>query len=263
MLRAAGREKRNVVRIGKSVENGTQRHGRRDRLVIGPFPGTWSTGWWYMPLSIGSLGLLSWIPFIHAAVRLSRPSVYLWAVTYCVGMVAVLVVLPADDAAPAADLRSGVGLLLMIAMATAGSLQQRYLRRMQLAATVPGPFAKRAKEPAAEPATVEDRAVTRVRLARERRQQARELAASDPLMARELRIGRPDLPHRYDDGGLVDLNNAPAKAIAKVCGIDLAAARMIVEARAGAKFLAVDDVFVLTDLPVDIWDVIRDHGIVM
>jgi hypothetical protein len=43
------------------------------------------------------------------------------------------------------------------------------------------------------------------------RAEARRLALTNPAMAWELRIGRPDLTGRtYDDGGLVDLNHVPA-----------------------------------------------------
>ena len=70
-------------------------------------------------------------------------------------------------------------------------------------------------------------------------------------MARELRIGRPDLPRTYDDGGLVDLNSAPAEAIANTCGIEIAVATLIVNARAaGITFTTIDDVFSFTEHPV-------------
>jgi DNA uptake protein ComE-like DNA-binding protein len=84
------------------------------------------------------------------------------------------------------------------------------------------------------------------------------------LLARELRVGRPDLSHTYDDGGLVDLNRAPAAAIASVCGLDPATARRIVEVReaAGVPFAAVDDVFAWAEIPLDLWELVRDRGIV-
>ena len=43
-------------------------------------------------------------------------------------------------------------------------------------------------------------------------------------MARDLRIGRPDLPRHYDDDGLVDVNSAPAETIAKWSGLSQAQA---------------------------------------
>jgi hypothetical protein len=45
------------------------------------------------------------------------------------------------------------------------------------------------------------------------RNKARKLARKDPALARELRIGRPDLPREYDDGGLVDVNHVPAAVL--------------------------------------------------
>ena len=36
------------------------------------------------------------------------------------------------------------------------------------------------------------------------------------MLARELRIGRPDLPRQYDDGGLVDVNNVPVGVLAEL-----------------------------------------------
>jgi hypothetical protein len=83
-------------------------------------------------------------------------------------------------------------------------------------------------------------------------------------MARELRIGRPDLPRTYDDGGLVDLNGAPADAIAATCGIDLPFAALITEARAnGIHFTTVDDVFSVADIPFPLWDRIRERAVVV
>jgi hypothetical protein len=83
-----------------------------------------------------------------------------------------------------------------------------------------------------------------VKQTRARREQARSLMAEDPAMARELGIGRPDLGRGYDDGGLVDLNSAPAPVIARVCGLDVAFAEAIVAARfrRGGVFYAFEEV---------------------
>lgn len=55
------------------------------------------------------------------------------------------------------------------------------------------------------PVTQPDLALTTALAARARRNGARQLASTDPLFARDLRIGRPDLPVTYEDGGLVDI----------------------------------------------------------
>jgi hypothetical protein len=85
----------------------------------------------------------------------------------------------------------------------------------------------------------------------------------DPLLARDLKIGRPDPPRTYDDGGLVDLNSAPAPVIAGVCAIDQATAADIAAARPPGGYLTVDDVFSATDIPVAAWDVVRDRAVVL
>jgi hypothetical protein len=43
----------------------------------------------------------------------------------------------------------------------------------------------------------------------ERRREARQILTADLELARQLCIGRPDLPNRYEAGGLVDANHAP------------------------------------------------------
>ncbi|MFC4064551.1 ComEA family DNA-binding protein [Actinoplanes subglobosus] len=65
-----------------------------------------------------------------------------------------------------------------------------------------------------------------------RREEARQLQATQPAMANELMIGRPDLPGRqYDDGGLVDVNHVPAEWLHRYLTIDRDLAERIVEAR--------------------------------
>ena len=112
--------------------------------------------------------------------------------------------------------------------------------------------------PAADPA------IAAVLAARARREEARRIVSRDPAMARELGIGRPDLRRAYDDGGLVDLNNAPAEAIAGTCGIDLVHATAITAARTnGIHFVTVDDVFSAADIPFPLWERIRDRAVVV
>jgi hypothetical protein len=83
-------------------------------------------------------------------------------------------------------------------------------------------------------------------------------------MARELRIGRPDLARAYDDGGLVDLGSAPPRAIADLCDIALDHATAITRAREGGiTFTGVEEVLALVDIPYPLWDRIRDRAIVV
>ena len=67
--------------------------------------------------------------------------------------------------------------------------------------------------------------------ARVRREQARQLARDHPSIAAALRVGRPDLPRTFDDGGLVDLNAVPEAFLAALPGIGPETARRIVADR--------------------------------
>ncbi|WP_199037398.1 ComEA family DNA-binding protein [Glycomyces salinus] len=65
--------------------------------------------------------------------------------------------------------------------------------------------------------------------ARRLREQARRTAAADPMLAKRLAIGRPDLPRQFDDGGLVDINHAPPQVLTSLPGVTPEGARQIRE----------------------------------
>ncbi|MDQ2587319.1 hypothetical protein CKY47_25705 [Saccharothrix yanglingensis] len=87
------------------------------------------------------------------------------------------------------------------------------------------------------------------------REEARTLVARDPALARDLRIGRPDLPRQYDDGGLVDINTAPPSVIAQCCGLDDRAAEQIERARRQhpVPFQSVDELLAFAELDASTW----------
>jgi DNA uptake protein ComE-like DNA-binding protein len=80
------------------------------------------------------------------------------------------------------------------------------------------------------------------------RDRARKLVTERPAVAKELGIGRPDLPNAQD-AGLVDINNAPASVLGTLPGINDALATKIVETRAETHgFSSVEDLGVALDL---------------
>jgi DNA uptake protein ComE-like DNA-binding protein len=214
-------------------------------------PSAWA-GSWYFVITVISAGLLAWVPFMHAAARLHRRSITVLTAVYAAGAVTavVLVSLPTVDAQgepTGGEVFAVLGTLLLLALVAGSCVQQVWLRRQVYRAT-----------------STTDPAIVAALQARARRAAARELVADDPLIARELRIGRPDLPHDYDDGGLVDLNSAPATAIAAACELTPRAADGIVAARTEhGGFLTVDDLFSMADIPIGAWDMVRDRGIVI
>lgn len=213
-------------------------------------PLVWFTrGGWYVFVDVGSFGILSWVPALHAALRTGRAIMWLWTVLYVLAVVGVFLT-------PSSQARGGLAVALMIV-----SIVHAFILRRQV---WDGPQRPLAAPPPPATLPAADPAIGAVLAARARREEARRIAASDPRMARELRIGRPDLSRSYDDGGLVDLGGAPADAIAALCDIDVESARQIVAAReAGVAFTTVDDVFSTVDLPYPLWDRIRDRGVVV
>jgi competence ComEA-like helix-hairpin-helix protein len=223
-------------------------------------PNRFASGGWYLVLTILSGGFLAWAPFLHAADRLDRASLRARAASYGVLLMFIFVLTVATPKDAQGDPIGATGhamnvtaALLAMSVMVAACVQQWALSReiYQLATA------------AAEAANM-DPALAKALAARARRAEARSLAATDPLLAQDLHIGRPELGRGYDDGGLVDINNAPARTIATVCGIKPAAADGIVDLREKrGPFANVDEMLVLVDLPTSAWDRIRDRAIVI
>jgi DNA uptake protein ComE-like DNA-binding protein len=104
-------------------------------------------------------------------------------------------------------------------------------------------------------------AAAQARLRLRDREQARALAHSDPTLAKEIGIGRPDL-RGATDAGLVDFNHASAAALANVPGVGAALARRIVETRAQiGGFSSVEELSEELDLDGELVEHIRDQAI--
>ncbi|WP_432929106.1 ComEA family DNA-binding protein [Microbispora sp. CA-135349] len=121
---------------------------------------------------------------------------------------------------------------------------------------------KQVFEDAAPYSPANEQALAMAQYRRGLREQARELAQHDPAMARELRIGRPDLPRQYDDGGLVDVNRAPAAVIANLPGLTPALADQIVRVRDQVGgFVSAEDVSAAASLPPHLTADLAEYGI--
>jgi DNA uptake protein ComE-like DNA-binding protein len=93
----------------------------------------------------------------------------------------------------------------------------------------------------------------------ERRKDARHLVKSNPDLARDLRIGRPDLPREYDDGGLVDVNHVPGAVLAGQLGLSPAEVTDVLAARDKlGKFTSADELCAYTALAPDRVDELRE-----
>lgn len=80
----------------------------------------------------------------------------------------------------------------------------------------------------------------------------RNLAQQEPEMARELRIGRPDLPRSIADGGLVDINSVGPEALEKVLSLKPDDVQRLLKARTAAgRFTDLEDLQRSTTLPAE------------
>ena len=218
--------------------------------------GRFTAGGWYFVVVICSAGILAAVPFWHASARLQRPTVRRSAIAYSAAGVAVLVlsaIVPRDAAGEAVggvgQALNGLFAMSALAVLIAACVQLRPLRREV--------FGLRPLPTSADPA------VARVLAGRARREEARRLWERDPTMGRELGIGRPDLRRGYDDGGLVDVNTAPAAVLVAVCGFPPEAADRLVAAREVrlGGYLLPGEVFAEVDLPGHLQDQLRERAV--
>jgi DNA uptake protein ComE-like DNA-binding protein len=93
----------------------------------------------------------------------------------------------------------------------------------------------------------------------ERRDEARRMLQANPVLARELRIGRPDLPREYDDGGLVDINRVSRSWLPAVLGFTSEESASVLVARDKlGRFTDADELCSVTDLSPRRVDELRD-----
>lgn len=211
-------------------------------------PGDWKERWkaggWYLGVPVLSAGVFAAVPFWHAQSRLNRPELRSSAIKYSVAgtvIMAVAGITPKDAQGDPVGILGGI----LQTIAVVAALVVMITACVKLAAVRREIFSRPGWEtPAGDPH------VDHVNQARARREQARSLKAKDPEMARELGVGRPDLGRGYDDGGLIDLNSAPASVIADVCDGNAALADAIVAARTrrAGVFYGLGEV--LMDVPV-------------
>jgi DNA uptake protein ComE-like DNA-binding protein len=90
------------------------------------------------------------------------------------------------------------------------------------------------------------------------RAEGKHMLATQPAIAREVGVGRPDVPGARDYG-LIDVNHCPAETLAKLPGITNELARRIVGGREQAGgYYSVEDLGMLLDLPPATVDAMRD-----
>ncbi|MFA1539134.1 ComEA family DNA-binding protein [Actinomadura monticuli] len=187
-------------------------------------------------------------PFTFAAAALWRRSLHLMVSTAAYLGVFALAMFLLPDIGKDDGTERTVGVLLFV-LAVVGCGHAFLIRR-------------RVFDPHGLSAVDNEAVVERVKRRRLLREKARELAAADPGLAKELRIGRPDLPRQYNDGGLVDVNHAPAEALTLLPGVtpELAAKIERVRGEAGG-FMSAEELSAVAGLPPSLTGDLADYAV--
>jgi hypothetical protein len=226
-----------------------------------PAPRRRSGGRWYFVVPVLSFGLLTWVPFLHATIRTHRRAHRRMTLIYGA---AAMVLFTLASASPDNAQGQAVGTLgnvltalfgvLGLASMVVGCVQLSQVRNEVYGLTPAVP----------PPPLAADPVVAQQLAARARRNEARALAARDTVLARELRIGRPDLPRQYEDGGLIDVNSAPAHVIAAVCSLSPTDADRIVQVREElGAFTSLDELLVYAQIQGAAADLVSEHAVLL
>jgi hypothetical protein len=176
--------------------------------------------WALVPLL--TLGWGTGFSFTYAGIRLRDRVLGGWAAAYfALGTTSFLLVSSSESQS---DWLGTVGALLAISLIALGSAHAFSIRRYLVE---PGTRRKHR----AKIVSQQGQALSEATIELERRREALKILKADPELARQLRIGRPDLSRRYRDGGLVDANHASPTALARLPGISISLADKIVTTR--------------------------------
>ena len=201
-----------------------------------------AAGFAWAAVPLVSLGMATAPAFLYPAVRRRRAADWAAFAVYLALTVFVMVTLEADEESLASSL-SFVAFLLLWAGGTVHALAIR----SRVFGTRRGDHYQKA--------------VSMVAHRHELRAAARE-TARDPAAAWELRIGRPDLPRGFDDGGLVDVNHAPPAVLASLPGMTPDLVDRIVRTREQVGgFVSAEELSALAQLPPDLTEPLEEFAI--
>lgn len=230
--------------------------GPPPRPVIGPLrppppppvpvpPPSDGLGWAFVPLITVGIGAPA--SFAYAALRRRSAVLGGAAALYGAGIVGGCYEIIAGSGGAEAV---GIGLLLIIltwVLSTAHAMVAR----------------PKLYPPTSARDQMNQRAVEMARYRRSLREAARKFAADDPALARELRIGRPDLlPRTFDDGGLIDVNHVPPEVMSRLPGLTYEMVDRIMRFRTeSGGFVSAEELALHCDLPPSIVGEISEYAL--
>jgi hypothetical protein len=243
---------------GQSLQESQEAVGRPAADVASP-PRRRSRHLLWALSPVYTLGLVIFIPALHGAIVLRRFSLWLWAGALIAGNILSFFLTSSIDTDPdgSTTLGQDVGFGLTVLLATLATIHAFRIRDEVFAGS------GRADQVAALPIG-RDPTVVASLAARQRRKESTALAEADPGLARDLRIGRPDLVRDFDDGGLVDVNHVPEAHLVSSLGLTPDQARSIIEAReAIGGFKTIAEISGFAEVPTSMLDANRDRIVLL
>jgi len=201
-------------------------------------PGAATAGWALLPLLVPGAGA----PLAFGIAAGRRPSARTVAplIAYTAAFLGFFALILPFDVGETPDWALWSAFLVMLASTFGAAIHSFAIRRYVWAPV-------RTAEPAPPPKPVPagDWVAPALDQAARLREDARRLADGDPSLAKRSGVGRPDQPRHLDDGGLVDLNHAPADVLRDLPGFNAALAEQVRERveRIG-PFQSLDEVIV-------------------
>jgi len=162
-------------------------------------PSQRQTTWWWFLIPLFTFGFGTWIMVLVGAATLRSRGQKLAGIGY-LALTILLCVGVSVDVGLLKALAAGIWLIAWLG----GTGHVTYL---QIRVRDSAPPLPAISPPIADPALLA--AQSRM----QRRREARAILRNDRVLAAELRIGRPDLPRQWEDGGLVDINHVPAATL--------------------------------------------------
>ncbi|MEE6305591.1 AfsR/SARP family transcriptional regulator [Plantactinospora veratri] len=229
-------------------------------LPIAPPPGAGEQGGRRWPSTVGTVlgavgilltfGLLTWlVVFVYAWRRRSR-----WLVAAGVGYLAMVVGfvlgMESGDPDPAAPASTGqmFAILGLFLVNWLGGILHVILLNRGVQGVLGG--GRRQRVPAVPRGATDQRV---------RREHARYLLYHYPTARTELRIGRPDLPRNFDDGGLIDINAVGEHVVLGLPGPSPEQSRhILVDRLVRGPYASMEELVARCLLPMDVADSLRE-----
>ncbi|WP_051703821.1 helix-hairpin-helix domain-containing protein [Glycomyces sp. NRRL B-16210] len=217
--------------------------------------------WALLPLLLPMLGAP--LAFGLAVGRRASAVTLVPLVLYSVALGAFFLLLTSFELATAPAWVFPTEVLAMLATTIGASAHLFAIRKY---VWVQGPRQERTRTPAAKTTAPSAGDWVAPALERERqlREDARRLAEADPSLAKRNGIGRPDQPRRLDDGGLVDLNHAPAAVLRDLPGFtEATAARVVERVERLGPFQSLDEVILEVEVAPGFERHLREYAILI